>query len=199
MTERDDTFDDVRVLVLDDNRNFQNLLRTMLRHIGFRRIDLFSEPAEARRHAVGAPVDLAFVDLVMPGESGLDWVRAARRTDRLSNPEMAIVMVTGHSDKRIVEAAIDAGADGFLVKPLSPDSLRRHVATTLKRPFPYVRSGDGYYGPDLHGRRRAEIVAPIVEAGASPRPRREPARTVPGLDVALRETPAHVLDTMFLD
>ena len=46
-----------RIAVLDDNRNFQNLMRTMLRHLGFRHVEVFGDPDERFDRQLGMLLD----------------------------------------------------------------------------------------------------------------------------------------------
>lgn len=197
-----EAFADARVVVLDDSRNFQNLLRTLLHQYGLRRLDVFVEPRAALAHVCEHATDLVFVDLVMPGMNGIDWVRSVRRDRRLANQRMSIAMITARADRRIVEAALAAGVDDFLVKPLAPAVLWRHVTRVLTRPHPYVRTADGYFGPNVRGRldRKATIEPPVRAVAATDLERqRRPRRLIPGLDVELRPSRDYHGDQAFLD
>ena len=207
---RADPFAEARVAVVDDNRNFRSLLRGMLRQIGVRRIDLFGDPDEALRHVGRVGVDLALVDLVMPGRNGIDWIRTARRGRALANPDMAILLMSGHAVRAVLEAAVAAGIDGFLVKPLSPETLAGHARGTLFARAPYVGGPDGYWGPDVRAARRrlAEIERGVERRRAAFRPAAAvsgppPSTTVrpglPGLDVEIVDRSRYSGDLLFLD
>jgi two-component system, chemotaxis family, chemotaxis protein CheY len=209
MRVEDGSLADLRVAILDDNRNFQILLRTMLRHLGCRRIEAFSDPGAAMTHVCDTPVDLVFVDFVMPHQTGAEWTHTVRRLADVANPDMAIVLVTGHADHATVGAGLAAGVDDVLAKPLAPETLMRHIRLVQSRPRPYVRAA-GYYGPDIGsalrrlramggpaaGRPAARAPLPVVE----PRPRPAPVGpSVPGLNVEIRSRDGHSADAMFLD
>lgn len=194
------SFDDVRICVLDDNRNFQNLMRTLLRAMGFRRVDVFTDPAVARSFVVDTPVDIAFVDLIMAGENGIDWVRHIRRSSLLANPVMPIALVTGMVDRRVVDAAIAAGVDDVMVKPLSPTTLHRHTTRLLHHPTRYVRGPDGYFGPDLRGTsNRTERLDPSVAGRRTVPDQPRLFRTLPGLHVAIHQPTVYDGEQTFLD
>jgi DNA-binding response OmpR family regulator len=186
------------------NRNFQNLFRTLLRGMGFRRVDVFADPIEARTFVADTPVDITFVDLVMPRQSGIDWVRTVRRSTLLANPTMPITLVSGHIDRRVLEAAVNAGVDDILVKPLAPATLYHHALRLLHHPIPYVRGPDGYFGPNLRALMakspRETASAPSASAAHRPEQRtRGYARTVPGLNVETRHRSSYDAEQMFLD
>lgn len=207
MTKDDGEFADLRVVVLDDNRNFQNILRTMLRHLGFRRIDTFADQSAAMTHVQDNPIDIAFVDHMMPRRTGVEWIHMVRRLTDIGNRDMAIVMVTAHADHRLLGSAITAGADDVLAKPLAPATLLRHLRGVLTRPRPYARGGGGYYGPDVGPalRRLREMARgnPAESSVVAPRPsvpessRARP--TLPGMDVEIRRPVAYPDDALFLD
>lgn len=209
MRAEDGPLADLRVAVLDDNRNFQNLLRTMLRHLGCRRIETFSDPGEAMTHVCDTPVDLVFVDFVMPRSNGAEWTHTVRRLADVANPEMAIVLVTGHADRATIGAALAAGVDDVLAKPLAPETLMRHIRLVLSRPRRYVRDA-GYYGPEIGPalRRLSAQGGPVKTRVQPPRPplpvvAPRPRRSIPGLNVEIRaqDVPeiGRPVDAMFLD
>lgn len=202
-------FDGLRVAVVDGGRNFRSLLRTMLRHLGFRQIDVFDDPDEALVHVRRVGVDLALVDLVMPKRNGIQWTAAARRGGDLADPDMAIVMMSGHAVRAVLEPAVSAGIDGFLVKPISQETLVGHARKVLFRRPAYVAGPDGYWGPDFRRTRQrlAAIERDIARRRAAFRPSFAPPPTVapslrpalPGLDVEIADRSRYSDDLAFLD
>jgi len=204
-----DTFARARVAVLDDNRNFQNLMRTLLRQLGFRHVEVFGDPIDALTHVTEVGVDIAFVGLVMPRQNGIEWVRRVRRLVGVANPDMAIVMVSGLAVRAVLEPAVAAGVDGFLVKPLSADTLARHARHALVERDAYVAGADGYWGPDsrktrlrLHqierGERRPRPTFVVPPPPPPPARRRDYALSLPGLDVEIVDRTRYH-DAMFID
>jgi two-component system chemotaxis response regulator CheY len=74
----------------------------------------------------GQPVDLALVDWNMPEMNGLEFVQAVRSSG--NHPAMKLMMVTTESEIARVQAAIDAGADEYVMKPFTPEVLRDKLA-----------------------------------------------------------------------
>jgi len=70
--------------------------------------------------------DLMLLDVNMPVMDGLACVKALREA-RLG-PEMKVMMVTTEADHSFIAAALDNGADEFLMKPFTPESLREKMA-----------------------------------------------------------------------
>ncbi|NLH82887.1 MAG: response regulator, partial [Phyllobacteriaceae bacterium] len=161
-----DPFAETRVAVLDGNRHHLGLMRTMLRHMGFRQVDVFYDPDEALHLLTQTWVDVVIVDLQLPRGNGIDWVRALRRNRGLANRDAAVVMTAARVVRGVLEPAVVAGVDGFLAKPMSPRTLAEHLRHVLIRPDPYVVGLDGYRGPDF---RRTRERLRAIERGASAR------------------------------
>jgi two-component system chemotaxis response regulator CheY len=69
--------------------------------------------------------DLMLLDVNMPVMNGLECVKALR--DRRLGPEMKVMMVTTEADHSFITTALDNGADEFLMKPFTPESLREKM------------------------------------------------------------------------
>ena len=145
-----------RFAIIDSNRNFHNLFRGVLRSLGWRRIDSFFSAADALSHLKQTYIDMAFTDVNLIGGSGLDLIRFARH-GRLANPMMPMVLLTTYTNKSTIERAVGAGADLVLAKPISPKLISERIGVLLSRAPDYIRTSDGYFGPepDIERRRRA--------------------------------------------
>jgi two-component system chemotaxis response regulator CheY len=71
-----------------------------------------------------------------------------------ANPYVPIIMLTGHSEKKRVVAARDAGVTEFLAKPISAKSLYQRILNVVANPRPFIKT-KSYFGPD-----RRRIVNP---------------------------------------
>lgn len=119
------------LLVVDDDARLRNLLQRFLSEQGFR-VTAAADAAAARQALHSMAFDLLVLDVMMPGESGLDLTEGLRREGQ----EVPILMLTaaGAPDDRI--AGFERGADDYLAKPFDPRELALRIRTILKRAAP---------------------------------------------------------------
>jgi two-component system cell cycle response regulator len=117
-----------RVLVVDDERFFQELLRDVLAGAGHQTRTAGSGE-EALKLLSEEHFDLLVTDIVMPGLDGIGLVREAKRRD----PDVEAVAVTGHDDVRLAVAAMKAGCADFLTKPVDRAELVQVAEKALGR------------------------------------------------------------------
>ncbi len=135
------------ILVVDDDTRLRDLLRKYLSDNGFR-VTTAVEASEARQRMKGLAFDLVVLDRMMPGESGLEFVKSLRP----ANP-VPILMLTamGEVDARI--DGLEAGVDDYLAKPFEPRELLLRIRTILRRtedtgaPSTRIRLGRAEYDP----------------------------------------------------
>ncbi|QPC88790.1 response regulator [Mesorhizobium sp. NBSH29] len=118
------------LLVVDDDTRIRNLLKQFLTEHGFR-VTVAGNADEARRRLTGLDFDLIVLDVMMPGESGVELTRSLR-----AEKDVPILMLTALSetDSRIV--GLEAGADDYLSKPFDPRELILRVNNILRRGGP---------------------------------------------------------------
>jgi len=118
-----------RVLVADDDPEIRMLIRTILAK-GPYDVTLCNDAESALVHVQhDAPYDLLISDFMLPGMSGLDLIGRIRLNR--ATTDMAIVMVSGHSNYGMDERAREAGANAFLNKPFTVAQLRGAVQQLL--------------------------------------------------------------------
>src|SRR4029077_14583568 len=86
-------------------------------------------------------------DWAMPIFDGMDLTQMIRQPGANNNPYVPIIMLTGHSEKKRVISARDAGVTEFLAKPISANGLYERVLNVVANPRPFIRTRS-YFGPD---------------------------------------------------
>ncbi len=119
------------ILVIDDDREIRDLLARFLERQRFR-VTSARDGREARRAWANGHFQLVVLDLMLPGESGLDLARWLR-----SEGNVPIVMLTalGEETDRII--GLELGADDYVPKPFNPRELLARIRAVLRR------TGDG--------------------------------------------------------
>jgi len=115
------------ILLIDDDREIRELLSRFLEKHGFR-ITSARDGREARRVWPAGRFQLVILDLMLPGEGGLDLARWFR-----SLADVPIVMLTamGEETDRII--GLELGADDYLPKPFNPRELLARIRAVLRR------------------------------------------------------------------
>ena len=123
--------DPAHILVVDDDARLRALLQRFLTEQGFR-VSIAENAATARAALADMAFDLLVLDVMMPGESGLELTAALRAEGQ----EVPILMLTarGAPDDRI--AGLEQGVDDYLAKPFDPRELALRIRTILRRATP---------------------------------------------------------------
>lgn len=115
------------ILVIDDDPLVQAAIATFLTEVGFA-VHTAPTLAAARRSITERSYEAAIIDQLLPDGSGIDLIRDLRA----NSPDMAIVVITGAADIPLAVRAMQEGADNFLPKPLSFDSLLVFLKKSLE-------------------------------------------------------------------
>jgi two-component system phosphate regulon response regulator OmpR len=123
--------DPAHILVVDDDARLRALLQRFLTEQGFR-VSAAENAAMARAALADMAFDLLVLDVMMPGETGLELTAALRAEGQ----EVPILMLTanGAPDDRI--AGLEQGVDDYLAKPFDPRELALRIRTILRRAAP---------------------------------------------------------------
>ena len=118
------------ILVIEDEAAIRDMVRFALQRHGFE-VHTCASVEAAQTLMATITVDLALVDWMLPGGSGLEFVKRLRRDEHLRN--LPIVMLTARTEETDVTAGLDAGADDYVTKPFSPRELHSRIKALLRR------------------------------------------------------------------
>ncbi len=122
----------IRVLIIDDFALIRDFIRIGLQATSGQ-IEILEAANGRYAKAVleGNPVDIVLCDWEMPDVNGQDLLIWVREHERLK--DLPFVMVTARSERKHVVAALRAGADGYVVKPFSIETLAKQIQSVLAR------------------------------------------------------------------
>src|ERR1700756_709810 len=126
---RDRMIEDCHILVVEDDPRLRERLARYLTGEGFR-VTAAGDAAEARTQLRAINPDLMVLDVMMPGESGLDLTQSLR-LESSQNPPILLLTARGTPEVRI--AGFEAGADDYLGKPFEPRELVLRIRAMLRR------------------------------------------------------------------
>jgi two-component system OmpR family response regulator len=125
------TPEQTRILVADDDRDIRDLVTYKLGQAGYT-IQAVASGTQALAAIEADPPDLAVLDMMMPGLSGIDVLRKIRDDGRMSG--VRVILLTARARDADVDAGFATGADDYIIKPFSPRELLHRVNTLLARP-----------------------------------------------------------------
>src|SRR5438270_1833621 len=118
------------LLVVDDDARLRELLRRYLADNGFR-VTAAADAGEARARLASFAFDLMVLDVMMPGESGLDPTAALRGEP--AGPRVPILLLTAMGEPEDRVNGLERGADDYLAKPFEPRELVLRIRNILQR------------------------------------------------------------------
>jgi two-component system, OmpR family, phosphate regulon response regulator OmpR len=149
------------LLVVDDDARLRALLRRYLSDNGFR-VTLAADAAEARAGLMSFAFDLIVLDVMMPGETGIELTRSLRGEmgrGEMQPKRVPILLLTAMGEPEDRINGLEQGADDYLAKPFEPRELVLRIGNILKRtmPLPMMRSESIAFGPYVYHLERGEL------------------------------------------
>ncbi len=115
------------ILVVDDDTRLRSLLQRFLRENGFY-VSTARDASSARERLKDYKFDLLIVDIMMPGETGLEFLSGLRHEN-----QVPVIMLTAMGETADRITGLEAGADDYLPKPFEPKELVLRIRNILKR------------------------------------------------------------------
>ena len=159
-------FSNLTVLVVEDNHHMALIVRTLLKGFGVQKVhEVADAPAALEALATYAP-DVIILDYMLKGLDGIELTSLIRNAEDSPNRFVPIIMVSAHSERRRVEAALNAGVHEFLKKPISAKDLYLRLLEVIEHPRPSVRNG-AFFGPERRRRSGEPSRAAPEPSGAA--------------------------------
>ena len=153
----------VRILVVDDDRAVRESLRRSLSFNGYS-VELAQDGREALDLIASDRPDALVLDVMMPGESGIDLMRALR-----SKGDISILLLTAMDEVDDRIAGLEGGADDYLAKPFEPrelvlrlNAILRRAKKTVSSDGRVIRFGDFEFDQVRGELRRGEIMIQLT-------------------------------------
>ena len=127
--------DQPHILVVDDDRRLRELTARYLGERGYHVVTAV-DAADARAKMKGLAFDLLVLDIMMPGENGLELTAGLR-----SESDVPILLLTARTEVEDRIAGFEHGADDYLTKPFEPKELVLRIQSILKRARPAPAAG----------------------------------------------------------
>ncbi|NQV44803.1 MAG: response regulator [Rhodospirillales bacterium] len=160
------TADLPHILVVDDDDRLRSLLQRYLSEHGFL-ITAATDADDARKRMTTFAFDLIVLDLMMPGESGLEFADSIRQSSHIP-----ILMLTAMAEQDDRINGLEKGADDYLTKPFEPRELLLRIQNILRRvPSAATRAevalGESVFRPDRGELVRGGVPVHLTEVEAS--------------------------------
>ena len=154
------------ILVVDDDRDLAAMLAEFIGNEGFAVLTA-ADGAAALETLVSRQVDLVILDVMLPGSSGFEVLRAIRQR----RPRLPVLMLTARGEAIDRILGLELGADDYLAKPFDPRELAARIRAILRRTGGGDAAGDAAAPPVLQAgalsldvkRRRAAIAGAALE------------------------------------
>jgi two-component system chemotaxis response regulator CheY len=120
----------MKIMIVDDSLTMRRIIIMNLKKAGY------TDVVEAENGLMafnlldsGVKPDLILLDWNMPEMTGMDFLKMLKSSEKYKH--ISVTMVTTEAEKEKVVEAIETGASGYLIKPLSPESFHKHVVERI--------------------------------------------------------------------
>lgn len=146
-------------LVIDENAYSRAISIDQLRSMGFRGALGAPDPRAAWDILLQSAPHVVLIEWFDAGTASLDFVRRVRTSEESPDRAVPILVLTARSAQASVEAAREAGVNGFVRKPISALALGKYVGKAVARPGRFVATA-AYVGPCRRRRTPSEYAGP---------------------------------------
>lgn len=120
----------MKFLMVDDDPDILKLVSVLLTAAGYE-VDCCETAIDAIQALSNLTYDILITDATMPAHSGFDLIRSAKKKTELEY--LSIAMLTGRSEKRDIEQALELGVQDYIVKPIDPELFMEKITKLVDR------------------------------------------------------------------
>jgi len=139
------TIEDLDVVVVDDSKPMQTLIRSILLSFRVARVRVFDSVDEALQSMMAEPPNVILTDWRMAPTSGYQFLRLIRHRHMEPLCFVPLMFITAHGTRALVNKALRAGAHHLLVKPLSPSTLYSRLRWLVQDERQMILEHSGFY------------------------------------------------------
>jgi len=119
----------MKIMLVDDSAFMRSMIKNILKDGNHEIIEAGNCEEAVTKYSENKP-NLVFMDIVMPGKTGID----ALKEIKAANSDAAIVMCTSiGGQQKIIDEAVAAGASDFVTKPFKPEDIKKIIANFEKK------------------------------------------------------------------
>lgn len=120
---------DTKFLVVDDYLSMRRMIKSVLKDLGYSNVAEADDGSTALPLLRNGQFNFLITDWNMPGMPGLDLLKAVRADDRLA--KLPVLMVTAEAKREQIVEAVQAGVNGYIIKPFTAEVLKEKLAKIL--------------------------------------------------------------------
>jgi two-component system chemotaxis response regulator CheY len=120
---------DTKFLVVDDYLSMRRMVKSVLNDLGYSNVTEADDGSTALPLLRDGEFDFLITDWNMPGMPGLDLLKAVRADARLA--KLPVLMVTAEAKREQIVEAVQAGVNGYIIKPFTAEVLKEKLAKIL--------------------------------------------------------------------
>jgi two-component system chemotaxis response regulator CheY len=124
-------YENIRILVLEDEAHIRQIICRLLRQIGFRMIHDVANGADGFKELLRVSPQVILCDIHMEPIDGLSFLRKLRSLGKPEFTRIPVIFLTADAERNTVVEAKDLRVDGYLVKPVSPKQLKQRLDAVL--------------------------------------------------------------------
>lgn len=146
------------ILIADDEQMIRDLLSITLTKEGYNCFQA-SNAEEGLAVINNHSIDIALLDIMMPGRSGLDLLKDIK----LMSPDMPVLMVTALSDMETALSCIHLGAEDYITKPFNLDRVTLTIKNTMEKRLLILENREYQANLEIKVREQTEVIRTVME------------------------------------